>query len=349
MRGLAAVGAIALSFVACTAAPDEPPIGQSAQAIIGGTTSPSSQDATVLLSERGYPSCTAVLIAPNLVLTARHCVTDINYRSECGGPLGRSAPPTALTVSVGAYTYPDDYVARGTRLFVPDADHICGADIALVLLDNDVKGVTPVKVRFTGPALGDVTTAVGYGDNSGSRDQRTDVRVLAIGPSQSTYRTQGGYPIAMNIMADEISTSESTCFGDSGGPLFDAEGRVVGVASRGLDDRCRDRPTVWTTFGGHAQLIKDAAVAAGHPIQEESASTSTSGSTSVAGGRTPTETEEAKRKKSEQETTAKKGTNDLLGSDGCNASSSSPTTAAPLLAALAFTLHRRRTRRRANR
>ena len=74
----------------------------------------------------------------------------------------------------------------------------------------------------------------------------------------------------MNVPPNEVVTTESTCYGDSGGPLVDSLGQIVAVASRGLDDLCVDRPTFWTTFALHEQLIRSAASSVGHPLAEAS-------------------------------------------------------------------------------
>ena len=47
--------------------------------------SPASQDATVMLLTNGGFACTATLVAPNLVITARHCVaSDLDETNPCG-------------------------------------------------------------------------------------------------------------------------------------------------------------------------------------------------------------------------------------------------------------------------
>lgn len=267
----------ALVLAACSAPATESAerTGDNRQAIVGGRPSPAAQDATVLVNDRGRALCSGTLIAPNLVLTARHCVTELDEESDCGTVLSQT-PPARLSVSVGASASPDAAVARGVKLYVPASNELCRADIALLSLDSDVPDITPAKVSFAAATQDEVGTAIGYGDNADERTQRADVKVLAVGPVKYAYRTQRGEMIAMDPLENEIVTTESTCFGDSGGPLLDGAGRVFAVASRGIDETCRDRPTFWTTLAGHEQLIREAASAVGHPIVDTPAGPSPS-------------------------------------------------------------------------
>jgi len=115
-----------------------------------------------------------------------------------------------------------------------------------------------------------VTTS-GYGDDgtgnvTNGRFVRTGIKVDAVGPSDYSYTTAAGQALPVTLPAGEIGTGESTCFGDSGGPLFDAAGNVIGMTSRGIDGECNDRPSIYTDTASHAQVIMAAATAAGHPL-----------------------------------------------------------------------------------
>jgi len=265
MRFSLGFSTVAFALAACAAPPSdrEEPKGSTESAIVNGSASPTAQDATVLISDRGEGICSGTLIAPNLVLTARHCVADYDPETDCG-TITSQTQASRLTVSIGAAASPSAFVARGVKLYVPDTGELCSADIALLSLDEDVKDVTPVKVSFASPSKDVVGTAVGYGADQ--RTQRADIKILAVGPVRYSYPTRDGDLIQMDPMASEIVTTESTCFGDSGGPLLDDQGRIFAVASRGPDDVCRDRGSWWTTLDGHEQLIRDTAKAVGHPI-----------------------------------------------------------------------------------
>ncbi len=261
-----------LLLVACGASPSDvtEPRATSTQAILGGIASASEHDSVVLFDDNGRDEgCSATLIAPNLVLTALHCVVDYNPNDDCGVPLSAPAPASIFTISVGVYANPREPRARGVRIFTPSAgEGLCGADIALVLLDKDVSGVPTASVRFDVPSLNDGATAVGYGDGGGRRERATTI--LALGPTSATYPTRSGRNVSYSLPANDLTTGESTCFGDSGGPLLDNDGRVIAVASRGIDDRCDDRPAVWTSLGPHQALIRDALNISGHPLQATS-------------------------------------------------------------------------------
>jgi V8-like Glu-specific endopeptidase len=224
-----------------------------------------------------FELCSGALVAPNVVLTARHCVAtsitssvscDENGHSTNGPHVGDDLPVGDVTVYTGTapkFAEAPDSVAKA--IVSPKGDSLCDSDIALVVLEQPIAKVEPLAVRLgAGVAAGETIRSIGYGQNDqqmpiGTRLRRDGVPVLAMGAGISHSRTALG--------AHEFEVGESICEGDSGGPAInEATGAIVGLVSRG--GNCSDPAGhIYTTTAGFAPLFDQAfAIAGGAPVVE---------------------------------------------------------------------------------
>ncbi|MDB4990813.1 MAG: hypothetical protein JWN04_5991 [Myxococcaceae bacterium] len=204
------------------------------QSIIHGSASSVAQDAVIMLRIGDHALCSGTLVAPNLVLTARHCVSETDEGIECGadgnaiqgGAVGADRAPDQLVVYTGRRTSSLMEAAHATRIFHDGATNLCNHDLALLLLDRDVTDVTPAPLRLTDSTkAGESVTSVGWGLTTkdtipSARQQRKQVAILDVGPSEQTASHQ-------------MVVGESICSGDSGGPALSQQGAVIGVVSYG--------------------------------------------------------------------------------------------------------------------
>lgn len=231
-------------------APGDEAVARASSPIISGTTSTSDQDAVVLIvlhdsSGQIKGTCSGTLVAPNLVLTARHCVSDTDEGALCtktGAALQQGAArgdlnPRDLSIYTGVDAVqsadnPSRAAARGKQFVHENVSTICNADLSFIVLDTAVNGrIAPLRLTG-GTREGELLTAVGWGITEsnnlpGSRQQRTNVAVQAVGPLTLDAQSQIG------LGNSEFLVGESICSGDSGGPTLSAKGAVVGVVSRG--------------------------------------------------------------------------------------------------------------------
>lgn len=256
--------AVALAAFAVTAACTSPipaPLASSTAApvqvdqveAVKGVPDPADGNpAVVALEVAGAELCTATLIAPDVILTARHCVSETASIVTCPSSqpqiLGDRVPSTLRVLSGNDVTTSKE-IARGKQLFTPPGDVLCDADIALVLLDKEVENIEPLDVSATPVTAGQFVDSVGYGrpadgGPAGTKMLREHVEVL-------------------DVTTSEFTVGEATCQGDSGGPALDeTSGEILGVVSRG-GPSC-DGPgvrNIYTRVDAYAALVAEALAA----------------------------------------------------------------------------------------
>ena len=192
-------------------------IGSPALAIVG----PAHEDGgfaahVVMVLKRGVDRagfCTGVVVAPQVVLTAAHCVTAIkdmrvHYRDAAGQP---------VIVEVGAVAVNPGFRADAL------AKRVASVDLALV------RTQTPLDARFSAAALdetgavavGDPVQIVGYG--VGSEGEGTSAGVLRSAALQARA------PLSKVLLwaEDPNGSGLGGCTGDSGGPILTGDGAKV--------------------------------------------------------------------------------------------------------------------------
>jgi V8-like Glu-specific endopeptidase len=230
---LALFASLGLALASC-APPDA--IDSAVQPIVDGALD-NDDPAVYFLYRSDGASCTASLISPHVVLTARHCVVGTD-----DGP----APARWFTLYAGR-----DFRSFFNRYYVSSVHIIPGSvgdigngraeDIGLLVL-RDAAEETPLVIdRDPATALiGQEITAIGFGQTPAGRSGTKYTVVKQV------TRVQDGL----------VFVEPTVCPGDSGGPLVGPNGHVYGVASFIFSPDGMTEPSCGTAPGAYNEIYR---------------------------------------------------------------------------------------------
>jgi V8-like Glu-specific endopeptidase len=300
LRRFLAAGGLLLS--SCSSHDD--PSAAARQAIIGGKPTDAHEGVVLIRTDRetAVSVCSGSIIAPNLLLTARHCTTaeypedDIRCNADgsldlpSGGQLGESAPPERIHVFTGVNVPASNALpsgepaARGAAILTTDGPSVCKDDIALVVLDRPVSVATLPLDLAKSAEVAALVNVVGYGiTESSPPDEKYSARSERI-----------GVPVRyVGTLPDTFALPRSVCKGDSGGPAIDPEtGVVLGVYSLGFPGgnaaECSSENALnyFVQVNRYEELLRSAFEAAGQPFPEPPAPANEGGAGGQAGAST---------------------------------------------------------------
>ena len=279
MRTTSLLGMVLFSaLVACSGASEtsSDTLGQQSSAVQGGTSDTKrAHNFAVGIFSRYGAVCSGTLIAPNLVLTARHCVVppDGSEAVSCDDVFpAKNVNPANLYITTSPSMRNATTRYKAAEITTPKERGFCGNDIALIQLEENIPEseatpVTPV-VQFSmtdRTKIGGSITALGYGitspnaNDSGIRRIRQDIDIICV-PGDDTYDCKGAY--ARMLDSDkEFITEGYVCSGDSGGGAFDQatfeQGApyVLGALSRGPQTADRCLAAIYSRTDMHAEMI----------------------------------------------------------------------------------------------
>jgi len=198
-----------------------------AESILNGTLTDGFPDCCAVGNEfMGY-FCTGTLIAPNLVLTAKHCGEQFNIKRVFLKGNDVNKPEKGETINVKEVHPHHDPTVDLLLLILETDSTVTACRIAKGALVN---AKTAVVVGFgrTDPAA-----TKGYG-----RKRKATVPIMSLNCDDVDEQAKYGCYPDIEMVAGHRGLKKDTCKGDSGGPLYieDDDGgyRLLGVTSRGI-------------------------------------------------------------------------------------------------------------------
>jgi MYXO-CTERM domain-containing protein len=231
-----AVCASVLALGACEL--EHPDTGSSAVHILGGTQSQPGQFPSVVAivvdqGRRGM--CTGTLVAPDVVLTAAHCIAPniLRYQSQSQVTANTIVAYNTVNLLNG------NFQAATVRDTIPHPFSRPGdPDVGLVLLNQPITGVTPTPLNLLAAdaPIGVRVTMVGFGVSDTTNGGVSFYIEEKASTSCAPYQVSNDM-----FLCFSQTDGQGKCSGDSGGPSFATIGgrqKVIGITSFG-DQNCQ--------------------------------------------------------------------------------------------------------------
>lgn len=169
--------------------------------------------------------CSAFLVAPDVMVTAGHCITSVRDCTEARFifGFGMTQPNTDLTSVPAAQVY-------SCASIISRALVNTGIDYAVIKLDRPVTDRAPLALRRTGqPAVGMPLTVIGH-------------------PSCLPTKIAAGATVRRIVGSSHLVASTDTYGGNSGSAVFNSTtGEVEGILVRGENDYVRTPRGCWVS------------------------------------------------------------------------------------------------------
>ncbi|MDX3855525.1 serine protease [Streptomyces sp. AK02-01A] len=253
--GVVVLGAISLQPTSASAAPTPAPATRAAAPVappvVGGTRAAQGEFPFMVRLSMG---CGGALYAPNIVLTAAHCVSGSGNNTSITATAGVVDLQSASAVKV-----------KSTKVLQAPGYNGYGKDWALIKLAQPINQPT-LKIATTTAYNSGTFTVAGWGAaTEGGGQQRYLLKATVPFVSDSSCNSSYGGDViaAEEICAGYAQGGTDTCQGDSGGPMFRRDSAnawiQVGIVSWGNGCARPGYPGVYTEVSTFASAIASAA------------------------------------------------------------------------------------------
>ncbi|MEU2132149.1 serine protease [Streptomyces sp. NPDC018352] len=202
--------------------------------------------------ERAGQFCGGVVVAPEKVLTAAHCLS----RAALGVDVADVRDLRVITGRDALLGTGGKEIAVRETWTNPGFDPITNAgDLAVLTLAEALPGKSTIPMAETGDeayAPGTEAAVYGWGDTTGNSDYASSLRSAKVSVLSDALCAQaypggrnGAYDASAMLCAGELLGGYDACQGDSGGPLV-ARGRLIGLVSWGNGCARAGSPGVYT-------------------------------------------------------------------------------------------------------